>query len=348
MSRNDVISDPYPLKLDYIPKKILDREKEKAVVTNAFSDITGDSSRNLYLHGPRGSGKTLLSRRLIEKLPSSLNSCYVPCSKFDTEYKALRRIYKSVTNQDVGTGHHKSELQIEIENRTSAINTVIVLDEIDFLLEHDDEGLFYYLSRTNSDRISVVAISSNQADPETRFEERTYSSLLPETVSFEPYTGEQTYEILLGRAKKSLQAQSLHREALTYIASSTQNVSLGLTWLKKAALETSDAITEEVVRKVKEQMYQSYVDIQLDDFSDHHRLLYNAIEDLSSSKDEVIHSGEIYDKYTEICHSGEVDVLTHRRVSDLLKDLEILGLIEANYHYGGSKGKTREVKLRFP
>jgi len=37
--------------------------------------------------------------------------------------------------------------------------------------------------------------------------------------------------------------------------------------------------------------------------------------------------------------------LTNRRLSDFLTHLDLLGLIEAEYHRGGEAGKTREIQL---
>jgi len=66
------------------------------------------------------------------------------------------------------------------------VNTVIILDDVDFLLQKDGDGLLYYLSRTKD--VSLVVVSSNHADPSSVLEERTYSSLHPRKASIEPYT----------------------------------------------------------------------------------------------------------------------------------------------------------------
>jgi cell division control protein 6 len=38
--------------------------------------------------------------------------------------------------------------------------------------------------------------------------------------------------------------------------------------------------------------------------------------------------------------------LSTRRLSDFLKQLELLDLIDADYHYGGREGKTREIEIK--
>ena len=342
MNQDNVISDPQPLKPEYTPKNVVNRKEEKAVLTEAFSDITDYAGQNLYLHGANGTGKTLLAEKTLESLPASTPSSYIDCKLHNTQYKALKRLYKDVTREEIGSGHHTSELQRKIEKRVSGVNTVIVLDDVDFLLQKDGDGLLYYLTRTKD--VSLVVISSNHADPTSVLEERTYSSLHPRRASIEPYTGKQAYEILRKRAEKSLKKRSLHEGALTYIASKTQNITLGLFWLWEAAVNTQDHISENLVKEVEKKAEKRYVDYLLEDLTDHHIQVYSSIQQLTDEGDEMVQTGAVYEKYRELV--DEETAVSNRRLSDYLKHLELLNLVQAKYHYGGKKGKTREIRLR--
>lgn len=152
------------------------------------------------------------------------------------------------------------------------------------------------------------------------------------------------FEILANRARKSLEPYSLHRQALTYVASNVSNIGIGLHWLQTAAETADDSIGESLVKEVQNQAYQRYVDGRLSELSDHHKLVYQAIEELTTERDRV-YTGEIYDRYMERCEVYNEDVLSDRQISDFLKHLELLDLIEVRYHYGGRKGKTREIRL---
>jgi len=207
---------------------------------------------------------------------------------------------------------------------------------------NDGDSLLYKLSRTNPENLGVVLISSQTVDLSQSLEERTYSSLQPQRIGFEPYTPGEAYQILRKRAENSLKPESLHKNALTYIVSTTQNISQGLTWLQTAVKNTEDRITEEAVKQTRTQAYQSYVDQQLRYFTQHHSLLHQAIEELEKEHGTPIQTGKIYDRYQELSQS---DSVSNRRLSDFLKHLELLDLVEAEYHYGGRKGKTREVTL---
>ena len=59
-----------------------------------------------------------------------------------------------------------------------------------------------------------------------------------------------------------------------------------------------------------------------------------------------MHSGVVYEWYQKHCSQHGVNRLSTRRISDYLKHLELLGLIYAEYHYGGHDGKTRHIQLQ--
>jgi len=104
-------------------------------------------------------------------------------------------------------------------------------------------------------------------------------------------------------------------------------------------------ITEELVKKVEASAYQEYVNYLLDDFTEHHYLVYEAVFEASKEGENSVRAGEIYEMYQDLCKSTEKEALSNRRVSDYIKQLELLDIVQADYYYGGEKGKTREVEL---
>jgi len=336
--------NPEPLHPNYIPDSFIHRGQEQADLL----DLISGGGRNLHLHGPRGTGKTHLVHSILRKLSLSVNTCYVDCSIENTQYKVLKRLYTAVSNEEINTGHHTSDLQRKIEARTEAVSTILVLDEIEFLLLNDGDDLLYFLSRMkNSHNLTTLLLSSQTTDLESALEERVYSSFQPHTIEMEPYSGEQLYDLLVARAEQALKPRSLHREALTYIASTTQNPGLGLHWLKTAAESTEGIITEGLMQQVQQDGFASYTTHLLDGFSEHHKHLYQVLQELDTEQD-LIRTGDVYDRYREHCSSLDTEPLSDRRISDYLKHLELLNLITAEYHYGGSKGKTREIQLIRP
>lgn len=332
------LKDPTPLQPNYIPQNLHDRTEEQKLLEGLPSE--NSAPQNLFIHGPRGTGKTHITHFALEEINRKY---YVPCTQHDTQYKALKQILRGL-NEDVNDGHHTSDLQRKVVEKTEAVNTVIVLDDIDFLLLNDGDDLLYFLTRMETrENVDLVLISSNHTGIKSKIEERTYSSLQPRRISFEPYTAEDAYHVLLERAQKALVNQSLQRSALTYITSTTQNIAVGLHWLKHAAETTESVITESHVQQVQQKAYEKYAGHLLTKFTEHHRLLYQAVQELDV-EENTIRTGKIYTRYEELCKTYNENTLSKRRLSDFLKHLELLDLIEAEYYYGGSNGKTREVK----
>lgn len=328
-----VIEDPEPLKHEYVPEEVIGRKSELENL---------DSSQNLHLHGPRGTGKTLLARKLLEELDGQ--KCFISCLEHNTQYKILQELMAQLS-EDIGTGYHTSELQRKFEEHTEVLDVTVVLDELDLLLLNDGDDLLYFLSRLDT-LSKIITVSANTTELRENLEPRTYSTLRPRRIHCEPYTGEEIYRMITDRASKSLEKRSLHRNAATYIASKTQNAELAITWLKQAAEDADQAITEQTVQNTKEEAFTAYVERRLEKLTQHHRQIYRIIQE--SGRDSTVNTGELYRRYQEISDEQGLETVSNRRISDYLKQLEQLNLVESEYHYGGPKGKTREIRFNHP
>lgn len=331
---------------NYRPDDIVSREAELSALSAAFPDDDSAVFRNVHLSGPRGSGKTHLLLHVLDQLPEKTDTCYVSCEKHDTQYKALQQLYESISGKAVPEGYHTSDLQRRIERKTGIVQRVVVLDEVEFLLQNDGNDLLYFLSRiSGGESLAIVTISSQNRKLSSSVEKRVYSSLYPKEVEFEEYSSNELRQILLSRAQHALNPNSLQRKALRYIVSESPNVTFGLHWMKAAAERAKSRVTGSVVKKTRLNAYLNYADHLLSDFTDHHRLIHQAIRELvEEAEDSTILTGEIYTRYDDLCNAYGTVRLSNRRVSDFLKHLELLDLIEAKYHHGGRKGKTREIR----
>lgn len=330
------IKDIEPLKTGYTPENIFDRETETEQLQKGLQQL-----QNVHVHGPKGTGKTLVTEKSLEAL--DIKTSYISCDQYDTQYKALKQITSELTRENISSGHHTSELQRRIQKQVEAVQTLIILDELDFLLLNDGDDLLYFLSRIKAD-LGLILVTANHRELRNQLEERTFSTLQPKRIGFEPFSGEEIYKILADRARRSMKPRSLRREALTYITSSTQNLEAALTWLRVSAQQAEDTVTEDVVQQLTEEASQQYISQQLQSFTHHHRLLYQAIEKVGSEQ-ETIQTGEVYQRYKHLCSTYDESPLSDRRISDYIKQLEQLNLINSKYHYGGEKGKTREITV---
>ncbi|MFP9061715.1 Cdc6/Cdc18 family protein [Natrialbaceae archaeon A-chndr2] len=345
MMTASIIRDSEPLQPWFLPPQFYDRDEQLQHIESAVNQQS--VLTNLHLFGPRGAGKTHTVRQVLESL-DQISTCIVQCEQQDTQYKVLKQLCQTVTDKNVPDGHHSSDLKRLFEKRSSQLRTVVVLDQVDFLLLNDGSDLLYYLSRIrHRDKISIITISETSPTLKTELDERTYSTLSPDMVLFEPYSTEDLFQILWDRATQAIHSGSVQRKAVTYIASSTENAAYGLQWLKTAAHHADTVVTEDLVRRVRPETDKAYIDQLLSGLTAHHRLIYDAVVELTTDSQEVVHTGEIYETYRQLARSDRMKPLSDRRISDYIKHLELLQVIEADYHYGGEKGKTREISLQF-
>lgn len=346
MQYDDYVDAATALATDHVPQTIVNRDDKQAALADALSTV---GSRHLYLYGPRGTGKTLITRRSLDDTPQGTATCYISCVQFDTQYEVLRQLYRSLTTEDINNGYHTAQLQERIEQHLAEQQLVLVLDDIDFLLENNGDDLLYYLSRMQHHaNVSVIAISSNHPEPCSVIEERTLSSLQPWPLIFEPYTEEQAYKILEHRLHEVSLIDTIKQDALSHVVSTTQNVQLALHWLEQAASTAEERITIELLDNVRSAAVQRYRDVLLTEFSPHHHVLFEAITQLVVENGGSVCTGSVYNRYSELCYSMRKDPLSHRRITDFITHLELLNVITVKRYYGGRKGKTREIRLESP
>ena len=76
--------------------------------------------------------------------------------------------------------------------------------------------------------------------------------------------------------------------------------------------------------------------------------LLSIINLTESKKVEKIFTGEIYAVYQDLCNQTRTEILTQRRISDIIAEFDMLGLINATVISKGRYGRTREIKLAIP
>ena len=56
-------------------------------------------------------------------------------------------------------------------------------------------------------------------------------------------------------------------------------------------------------------------------------------------------TGELYLAYGNLCRKIGIEALTQRRVSGILGDLDLMGLVEASVVSKGRRGRTKKIQL---
>lgn len=325
------------------PEPTIGREDELATVTEV---LMTSPYQHLLLTGPHGTGKTRLIQCVLQELPATTTACYLSCLQYNTQYQVLQRLYELLTGEELASGYQTAQLYNRVAHEVVDHEPVLVLDDVGFLLLNDGNELLYSLSRLPPEHaVQLVVLSASTSALPTALDARTASSFRPRHVSLPPYTSEQTRQILRAYAT-AREHPSVTSEALTEIAVTTENIRLGRHWLNRAAevTDTETPITADDVQVLRADALQRYRTAMLSALSPHHTIVLGAIVQLTADGRSV-YTGEVYDRYTQLCRYRGRAAFSTRRISDFLKHLECLGLITADYYYGGPYGKTRRIRL---
>ena len=67
--------------------------------------------------------------------------------------------------------------------------------------------------------------------------------------------------------------------------------------------------------------------------------------EICEETERIIFTGEVYDLYKKVCKSVSLRPLTQRRVSDIIAELDMLGIIHTTIVSKGRYGRTKQISL---
>lgn len=236
---------------------------------------------------------------------------------------------------------------------------VLVLDEIDQLLKKAGDEILYNLTRINEQltqgQVCLIGISNDlmfidNIDP------RIKSSLSQEEIVFPPYNAIQIQEILQARARgafrKGVINEGVIEKCAAFAAREHGDARRALDLLRVAGeLAERDSSKQVMIKHIDGAERKIERDRVMDIVSTYPKqfqvVLYAMLK-LRKSQKEPLYTGEIYEVYKEMCKRITVSPLTQRRISDILGELDMLGLINAKVISKGRYGRTREIALSVP
>jgi len=372
-SKNVLFENKFVLQTSYTPENIPHRDKQIEQVASILAPaLRGERSSNLFIYGQTGTGKTLscqyvrnemLKRAKKNSLPLKIEYLNCKLKKVaDTEYRILAELIKKLGGNVPATGLPTDQVYsrfIDIVEEEKKL-LILVLDEIDQAVKKISDGFLYNLTRLNSElsqtQISLVGIS-NDLKFLDNLDPRVKSSLSEEEVVFPPYNAIQLQEILKERAEKAFKKGVLEegviakcaafaarehgdaRRALDLLRISGELAErLGC---KKIKIEHVDLANNKIDNdKIIEVVESAPKQFQL--------TLLAIINLTENKKVEKIYTGDVYNIYHDLCLRYKTETLTQRRISDIIAEMDMLGLINARVISKGRHGRTREIKLSIP
>ncbi len=372
------------LRPSYTPEELPHRgEQIHQLARILVAPLRGETPSNLFIYGKTGTGKTASVKYVVKELkrvsshaPRMVEPVYLNCEVVNTQYRILATLANTFLDklrERYGREHANSLGFPESVPMTGwptdevyrcffrALDhdpqlAVIVLDEIDRLVLKSGDEVLYNLTRMNSDlikaKVSIVGISNdlnfmNYLDPRVR------SSLSEEELVFPPYNALQLKDILEKRAEMSYADGVLGDGVISLCAAHAArehgDARRALDLLRIAGelaeREGVEMVTVTHVQLAFEKMEKDKMVEVVRTLPSQSKLVLFSVVLLTEKNSRKIVTGDVYAVYRALCRQSGLDVLTQRRVSDLISELDMLGIINAQIISKGRYGRTKEITL---
>ncbi len=360
-----LFKDREVLRHDYLPEKLPHREEQIRVLGQAVAPVLkGSRCSNIFIYGKTGTGKTAVTKFVLSHLESKakeygapLKFCYVNCRMTGSEYRVFASLSQSLGLSIPFTGLSVGEVfdRFRAGLETTRTMFIIVLDEIDALIKDRGDSILYELTRINEalskSKVAIVGISNDLRLKEF-LDPRVFSSLSEEEMVFRPYDANELRNILLERSRLSFFDGCLTEAALSICAALAAaehgDARRALDLLRVAGevaeRDAAKTITEEHVRNAEKHIEHNRVVEALKNLTLHSKLVLLSIYHLSRTNASAS-TGEIYDVYNELCGEIGTGLLTQRRVSTLVNELDAMGLLNSKVVSMGRYGRTKKIRL---
>jgi cell division control protein 6 len=233
---------------------------------------------------------------------------------------------------------------------------IVILDEIDCLARNRENDVLYDLTRIGSQlknsNLRIIGIS-NDLNFKQLLDARVLSSLSEEEISFPPYTATEIQDILTERAELAFEPNVIETGVIPYCSAigarengdARRAIDLFRVSGEIAERKGEHRVTETHVKEANQQIDRDTVNDAIVTMPIHMKLVLYAIYLQDKFGTEKASTGDIFSVYQNICKETHNEILTQRRVSDLINELDMQGLITARIISKGRYGRTKIISL---
>jgi len=371
LEKKSIFKDKNVLQSKYTPEDKMHRDEQIEYIAQILAPaLRMEKPSNLFIYGKTGTGKTLSIKFILNQMLNvakkkniPLEFLYVNCKLkkvVDTEYRLIAELARYFGKDIPATGLPTDEVYniffkaLDSKKRLF----IIVLDEIDQLLKKVGDDIIYNLTRINSElnnaQLSLVGVSNDLIFADN-LDPRVKSSLSEEELVFAPYNALQIQDILRLRSEKAFKKNMIESGVIekcsAYAAREHGDARRALELLRVAGeiAERKDIekINLECLDIAEEKIERDRVfDIIKTQPKQFQAVIYSIFAIRNNGKS--VYTGEIYEFYKELCMKINLRPLTQRRVSDVIAELDMLGIVNAKVISKGRYGRTREITLTIP
>ncbi|HWQ66982.1 MAG TPA: ORC1-type DNA replication protein [Methanospirillum sp.] len=375
LAQNSIFRDREVLRHSYRPHILPHRKPQIDLIASMLAPaIQMETPSNILIYGKTGTGKTASVRYVGTELEqvstrrgTNCKVIHLNCEVIDTQYRVLAQIAKMVLGEDdfpsdrirthiPMTGWPTDQVYAELKNQLEAVSGVfiIILDEIDKLVKKSGDDTLYNLTRINTDlirsKVSIIGIS-NDLGFKTFLDPRVLSSLSEEEIVFPPYNAPQLCDILQQRATIGFVEGALDDEVIplcsALAAQEHGDARRALDLLRiSGELADREGSKKVLITHVKKAQAKIEADSMIEcirTLPTQSKVVLYCMLLLNRAGQNIFISGEITRIYKEITPVLDLDVLTSRRISDLISELNMLGVINTRLVNRGRHGRTKEM-----
>jgi len=375
LSNNRIFRDREVLRHSYRPQILPHRQPQIDTIASILApSLRNETPSNILIYGKTGTGKTASVRYVgseLEKASSTMGTTcrivHLNCEVIDTQYRVLAQIAKCIEGvEDASsdktrthipmTGWPTDQVYAELKNQLDAGGgvLVIVLDEIDKLVKKSGDDTLYNLTRINSDlrnsKVSIIGIS-NDLSFKDFLDPRVLSSLSEEEIVFPPYNAPQLVDILTQRATGAFQENAIADGVIplcSALAAQEHGDARRALDLLRISGELADRDESKQVSEVHVKQAQAKIETDsmiecIATLPTQSKLILFSMLTLEQLGQNIFTSGEVTRVYQDIAPDIQLDILTHRRITDLISELNMLGVINTRVVSRGRYGRTKEM-----
>ena len=341
---------------------ILHRDEEIRKYYEYLKDIfIHVSPSNLFIYGKPGLGKTVLTKLIFEEVKREAENrgielciIHINCDEIRTEHAILQKLVQEMPSNEpkrvLGNSRdkHTDYLKYLINDYSGIL--IFVFDELDKAATPEMINKIIRTQSTKSGQFPTIIGITNDLELKDRFPPQLMSVLCENDLIINPYDALQLFDIIRARAdiafKKDVIADSEVSLCAAYAAQDHGDARRAIDLLRVsgevAESKNHSHIEEEDVRYAHSKIEIDKVIEVVKTLPSQSKLALLACIYVDNSSKEN-DTNNIYAVYRSLCNALRMDSLTQRRVTDLLSELDQLGVIEGSNFFKGRQGRKKII-----